>query len=117
MPGGGEPANRPLEFDVDIEMDRTVVTVTGDREAAVVVSSASGERIYLPPEAETGDGSDPYRPGAGDSPYEADRESQTPYGSSPRSDPDVGMNPTADGFRILHPEPVDDVRLLCHAER
>lgn len=109
---GGEHATGPVEVDVDIEADRTVVTVSGEREAAVVVYSDSGERIYLPPEAEADDGTDPYRPGGGDSPYRGDRGEQTPYGSSRHSDSSVGMTHTADGFRIHHPEPVYDLRLL-----
>lgn len=113
----GDSATRPLEVDVDVEAERTVVTVTGDRDAAVVVSSAAGERIYLPPAAGVDDEADPYRPGGSDSPYEGGRSTQTPYGSSPRSDPSVGLNRTADGFRILHPEPVHDVRLLCREDR
>jgi len=117
MGDGGESANRPVEVDVDIETDRTLVTVTGEREAAVVVYSDSGERIYLPPEAEADDGTDPYRPAGGDSPYRGDRGEQTPYGSSRRSDPAVGMTPTPDGFRIHHPEPVHDLRVLRRDER
>jgi hypothetical protein len=101
-----------VDVDVDIESDRTVVTVSGEQEAAVVVYSVSGERVYLPPERSANDESSPYRPAGGDSPYQGDRRDQSPYGSSRRSDPSVGMTPTADGFRILHPEPVDDFRLL-----
>lgn len=112
MSDGVRPRETPAEFDVDVESDRTIVTVSGDRQAAVVVYSNSGERIYLPPEAGADDGSDPYRPAGVDSPYEGDRGDRTPYGSTRRSDPSVGMNPTPDGFRIHHPEPVHDVRLL-----
>jgi len=110
------PGDTSVEFDVDVESDRTVVTVSGERQAAVVVYSNSGERIYLPPEAGGDDGSDPYRPAGIDSPYEGGRGDRTPYGSTRRSDPSVGMNPTPDGFRILHPEPVYDVRLLRRDE-
>lgn len=114
MSDGGTAADGPIDVDVDIEADRTVVTVSGERDAAVVVYSESGERIYLPPDDEDGSeaGGDPYRSAGGESPYQGDRGEQTPYGSSRRTDPSVGMNPTADGFRILHPEPVHDIRLL-----
>lgn len=106
-------ADGPVDVDVDIDDERTIITVTGQRDAAVVVYSASGERIYLPPEEATREQSDPYRPAGGaDSPYEGDRGDQTPYAPSHRTDPSVGMNATSDGFQILHPEPVHDLRLL-----
>ena len=44
-------------------------------------------------------------------PYAGIRE-EGPYDSGRRVTPSVGMNPTANGFRILHPEPVADLRLL-----
>lgn len=124
-------AEEPAGVDVDVEIDeeRTLVTVTGEREAALIVESESGERIYLPPED--------FRQGAGeadqtpydspydgavptDSPYEEahgdespyQRAGDGPYGSgAPREQP-IGVQSTPEGFRVLHPEPVSDVRLL-----
>ncbi|PSP91120.1 hypothetical protein BRC78_04650 [Halobacteriales archaeon QH_8_68_33] len=111
-------ADDDVSVEIDIEGGRTAVTVTGEQEAAVVVYSESGERIYLPPE-EQGDDDSSYRPagessdgtGSGGDPYAGIRE-EGPYDSGRRVTPSVGMNPTANGFRILHPEPVADLRLL-----
>ena len=90
------------------------MSVSGATEAAVVVRSASGERIYLPPErTESADEADsPYRPaGSGDSPYEGVPD-DSPYGAARDHAASLGLTPTADGFRIVHPEPVTDFRLL-----
>jgi hypothetical protein len=138
---------------VEIADGRSIVEVAGDRDAVVVVRSAAGEQIYLPPEdfdrppesrsqsrqdspyqspsananvdAGSGGGGDgggtehpdsPYQSVAGDpdSPYQsaAEAPSDSPY--QPTVDPatTTGLEPTADGFRILHPEPVTDFRLL-----
>jgi hypothetical protein len=108
--GPGE-RQRPISVEIDIEDDRTMVSVTGETEAAVVVYSESGERIYLPPEDESDDDADPYSPVGADSPYEGDTGGQSPYGPG-RQPADLGVNPTADGFLIRHPEPVEDVRLI-----
>ena len=107
--GGGDG---PVDIDVEITDERTVVTVAGDRDAAVVVRSASGEQIYLPPEdfdrpAGESQGSpydSPYQSaggGAYDSPYQSASEAAA-----------VGIQPTMDGFRIVHPEPITDFRIL-----
>jgi len=108
----------PVSVEIDVEDGRTLVVVSGQRTAAVVVESESGERIYLPPE-EPGEDDSSYRPagqssyGSGDDsdPYAGIRE-EGPYDSGRRVTPSVGMNPTTNGFRIFHPEPVTDVRLL-----
>ncbi len=107
-----------VSVEVEIEDGRTLVSVSGEREAAVVVYSESGERIYLPPD-EHGEDDSSYRPageGSGGSsdggdPYAGIRE-EGPYDSGRRVTPSTGMNPTASGFRIVHPEPATDVRLL-----
>ncbi|MFC6785771.1 hypothetical protein ACFQFH_07630 [Halobaculum halobium] len=120
---------------------RTVIVVTGDRDAAVVVESASGERVYLPPEdfdrspeSENGPRRDAYGSGSGtrpsdspyqsvasdspyqsataDSPYQSSDTSDSPYQRGGPASDRVGLEPTADGFRIIHPEPVTDFRLL-----
>jgi hypothetical protein len=156
----------PVEVEVEIADGRTVIEVTGDRDAVVVVRSAAGEQIYLPPEdferppesrsqrdspyqrttgtgagdAETPDS--PYQSAdaeeSSDSPYQSPAEapSDSPYQSPDAETPDspyqsaaeapsdspyqptvdpattTGLEPTADGFRIVHPEPVTDFRLL-----
>ncbi|MFC6939723.1 hypothetical protein ACFQE8_07045 [Salinirubellus sp. GCM10025818] len=108
---GGGPET--VDFDMSIADGRTEIRVAGDRDTAVIVRSASGEHIYLPPEdfersAESGGGrqtpyESPYDPGSG--------VGDTPYRSS--GSPQVtGLEPTADGYRIVHPEPVTDVRFL-----
>ena len=105
---GGSEA---VDFDMTITDGRTEIRVSGDRDTAVIVRSAGGEHIYLPPE-------DFERsPGAGrGTPYESPYDpgsgvGDTPYRSS-GSPPVTGQEPTADGYRIVHPEPVTDVRFL-----
>jgi len=125
-----------------IEGGETILTMRGDRDTAVVVRSDSGERIYLPPEdfdrdAPRSDDS-PYRSAAADSPYDGLRtdssyqpaatdspyqsgesdspyqgaESDSPYQAAGETTQSEGLSPTADGYRIRHPEPVTDVRVL-----
>jgi hypothetical protein len=108
--GGGSGT---VSMDVDVEDERTLINVSGQRNAAVIVEGESGERIYLPPEETEHDEEDPYRPkGGADDPYEGIRETDSPYDPVRRSDPSIGMNERPNGFQILHPEPVTDVRLL-----
>ncbi|WP_135362926.1 DUF7510 family protein [Halosimplex halophilum] len=108
----GTNAGGPVSVDVDIEDGRTTIEVTGQRRVATVVRSASGERIYLPPErTDEEEEATPYRPAGGDSPYEGIAD-DSPYGSSRRAPATLGRSRTANGFRIVHPEPVTDVRLL-----
>lgn len=131
-----EPA---VSIDIEIADGRTVILVAGDRDAAVVVESASGERIYLPPEdferppasAEdarqdaygTGprpsdspyqsvESDSPYQSVERDSPYQSPGESDSPYQRGGPVSERAGLEPTADGFRIVHPEPVTDIRVL-----
>lgn len=134
----GEP-ERPVSVEIEIADGRTVIVVTGDRDAAVVVESASGERVYLPPEdfdrPPESDGSrqdaygtgetrpsdspyqsvaadSPYQSATSDSPYQSPGTSDSPYQRGGQASDRVGLEPTADGFRIVHPEPVTDFRLL-----
>ncbi|MEF8875504.1 MAG: hypothetical protein V5A60_02215 [Haloarculaceae archaeon] len=100
-----------VDFDMRIADGRTEIRVSGDRDTAVVVRSASGEHVYLPPE----DFERPPESGR-QTPYESPYESgsgagETPYRSagSPEA---TGLEPTADGYRIRHPEPVTDLRFL-----
>lgn len=122
-----------VSIDIDVLEDRTVVAVRGTRDAALVVESDGEEQIYLPPEGFDEDpdlarapADSPYEgsPPA-DSPYEGLGRSGSPYESSDAggsaggdatgrgsSRPILGVQETADGFRVVHPAPVQDVRLL-----
>ena len=108
----GANTEGPVSVDIEVDDGRTTIEVVGQRRVATVVRSESGERIYLPPEPTEDDGeSTPYRPTGGDNPYEGVAD-DSPYGSSRRTPASLGRSRTADGFRIVHPEPVTDVRLL-----
>lgn len=131
--------DREVSIEIEITDGQTVIVVTGDRDAAVVVESASGERIYLPPEDfERPPESDedarqdaygtgprpsdspyqsvrsdsPYQSVDTDSPYQSPSESDSPYQRGGDVTDRAGLEPTADGFRIVHPEPAIDVRIL-----
>ncbi|QLC34967.1 hypothetical protein EFA46_011965 (plasmid) [Halarchaeum sp. CBA1220] len=136
-----------VSVDATVDADGTVITIAGTRDAAVVVYSASGEEIYLPPE----DFEDPienlrspidspYESTLPDSPYDpVDEDDETPYdpaegdpGPYDRADDEadpyaamggrntghgpgervVGVESTPSGFRIVHPEPAHDVRVV-----
>jgi len=108
----GTTADGPVSVDIDVDDGRTTIEVSGQPRVATIVRSASGERIYLPPEpSDEDDEATPYRPTGGDNPYEGVAD-DSPYGSSRRAPATLGRSPTSDGFRIVHPEPVTDVRLL-----
>ena len=110
-------------YTMTVREGETELVVKGDRDAAVVVRSASGEQIYLPPEDFSRSRSDdsPYQSARDDSPYQSAR-SDSPYQSARDDSPyqsarggggkRVGMTPTPDGFRVVHPEPATDVRIL-----
>jgi hypothetical protein len=118
-----------VEVSISIDGGRTVIDVTGERNVAFVVRSSSGEQIYLPPEdfeeepaarvtpyespyhAASGAQDTPYRPAEQSTPYRpADDSVQSPYDAS--DPPSSGLQSTSTGVRIVHPEPVSDVRLL-----
>lgn len=108
-PEGDE--QQPVDFDMDIADGRTRIRVSGDRDTAVIVRSASGEKIYLPPEDFDRPPED--SPTAYDSPYEPRSGAQeSPYQTSPDASSVTGLEPTAAGYLIVHPEPVTDVRFL-----
>jgi hypothetical protein len=180
-----EREGNTITVTTEIGDERTVVSVDGDRDVAVVINSASGERVYLPPDvdheeatsspAKSGDEGDtpyegiqddgPYEGLRDDSPYEGLRddspyegmqngntaeevpndspyegiqdgtteervpsdspyegiETDGPYEGIPEGKTDevrgvleapLGVTRTADGFRIVHPEPATDVRFL-----
>lgn len=107
----GSRGEQPVTFTMEIQDGRTEIRVTGDRDTCVVVGSASGETIYLPPE----DFDRPAESGGStyDSPYEAGSGSQeSPYTTRPGADAVTGLEPTDDGYLVVHPEPVTDLRFL-----
>jgi hypothetical protein len=107
--GGGTGGT--VSLDMDIRNGRTEIRVSGDRDTAIIVRSASGEKIYLPPE--DFERKPESRPSAYDSPYQASRGSgDSPYQASRSVSSVTGMEPTADGYVIVHPEPVTDVRFI-----
>lgn len=107
----GDGADERVEFDMEITDDRTEIVVSGDRDTAVVVRSASGEKIYLPPEDFDRPPED--RQTAYDSPYRPRSGAEdSPYQTHPDATSVTGMEPTATGYIVVHPEPVTDVRFL-----
>ncbi|MGQ4557016.1 DUF7510 family protein [Halobellus sp. GM3] len=129
---GSDGRPERVNFAVNVENGETVITMRGDRDTAVIVRSAAGERIYLPPEdfdreasgrddsAYQSDRDDSaYQPAHDESPYRGARaspyrgvEDESPYQAARQGPPKEGLVPTADGYRIRHPEPATDVRLL-----
>lgn len=123
--GDGERETERLDVSTRIEDDRTVIEIEGDRSVAVVVRSALGERIYLPPEGFDRDSADdsPYQSARGDSPYQPSTrgESDSPYQSARDDSPYQsarttsrrrGASLTADGVRVVHPEPATEFTLF-----
>jgi hypothetical protein len=108
---GGDGADGPVEFDMEIADGRTEIVVSGDRDTAVVVRSESGEKVYLPPEDFDRPPED--RQTAYDSPYRPRSGAEdSPYQTHPDATSVTGMEPTATGYIVVHPEPVTDVRFL-----
>jgi hypothetical protein len=124
--GTADVPTNDVDVTVTIDDDRTVIDVTGERDVAFVVRSDGGEHIYLPP-AEYDEPTrrpseeSPYRETSGrpDTPYRAASDSyqsaggreQTPYDGVPDPEP-TGLESTSTGVRIVHPEPIFDLRLL-----
>ncbi|MFB6164010.1 MAG: hypothetical protein ABEJ31_02525 [Haloarculaceae archaeon] len=123
------PGDGGVTVSTEITDERTVVAVSGTVEAAVVIRSPGGERVYLPPETAGEDtGGGPYEGVSDDSPYDGATATgseagadggpyegvpdDSPYASARSRSDSLGVNPTADGFRVVHPEPATDVRLL-----
>ena len=122
-PAEVEVDDEDVTFSVEIRDGETIMRMVGDRDAAVIVRSASGERIYLPPEdfrRPPGRSDSPYQSARNDSPYQSSRDDSpyqstrddSPYQSARQRLPEEGMRVTIDGFVIRHPEPVSDLRLL-----
>lgn len=106
----GDEPNGPVEFDMEIDDARTTIRVSGDRDTAVIVRSEGGEKIYLPPEDFD---RSPERTSPYDSPYESGSGAQdSPYQTRRDAASVTGLEPTAEGYMIVHPEPVTDVRFL-----
>lgn len=111
MAAASDPSEERVSVDMDVSDGRTTITVSGDPDAAVVVWSESGERVYLPPEEAVGEKDpSPYQ-GQEESPYTG-TEANSPYQSAREVPASLGLNATANGFRIVHPEPVTDFRIL-----
>jgi len=105
-----EGPESPVELDMEIDDARTTIRVSGDRDTAVIVRSASGEKIYLPPEDFD---RSPKRTSPYDSPYDSGSGAQdSPYRTRRDAASVTGLEPTADGYMIVHPEPITDVRFL-----
>lgn len=132
-----------VSVDIDVGPERTVITVTDTKDAALVVETPDDEQIYLPPEdfseepgTPTGPDS-PYGEAPADSPYEGSPPADSPYESAEPSataydtadesesrasadaegrgghgGPILGVESTPEGFRVVHPDTVQDVRLL-----
>ena len=60
---------------------------------------------------QTAESDSPYQGAESDSPYQG-AESDSPYQAAGETPQGEGLSPTADGYRIRHPEPVTDVRVL-----
>lgn len=100
-----------VDFTLKIDNGQSKIRVSGDRDTAVVVRSPSGEKIYLPPE----DFDRPASRGGStyDSPYQPQSGAQaSPYQTHPDAASVRGLEPTQDGFVIVHPEPITDLRFL-----
>ncbi|RDI70615.1 DUF7510 family protein [Halopelagius longus] len=140
--GEGDDDEESVTFTVNIEDGTTEITMRGDRDTAVIVRSESGERIYLPPEDfrrgarerddsphQSASSDSPYQSAQSDSPYQSvssdspyqsaesdspyqSADSDSPYQPARQTLPSEGLVPTSDGYRIRHPEPVTDVRVL-----
>lgn len=110
-------ADDPVTVDVEWTGDRTVISVTGTRELAIVVSGNDGERIYLPPEEPDSSEVTPYQPATA---YrETSDESlieESPYRPAAAPDPPTGISQTATGFTVVHPSPTTQVELIRASE-
>jgi hypothetical protein len=87
--------------------------MAGERDLAVIVRSPSGERVYLPPsDYDEEPATTPYRSGVYQSPYDsgAGTSYDTPHGGA--GDEPSGVVSTPEGLRIVHPEPITDLRVV-----
>jgi hypothetical protein len=99
-----------LTFEMRTVEGRTILDFEGRRSVAVVVQSDDAEEIYLPHARSGGGGGPPssYQP--------ADEDDNTgppsSYQPAPAADAATGRSATSGGFRIVHPDPVTDVRVI-----
>ncbi|MUV90591.1 hypothetical protein GJ629_12335 [Halapricum sp. CBA1109] len=113
-----------LTFEMRTVEGRTILDFEGRRSVAVVVQSDDDEEIYLP-HARSGDRGGPpssYQPADEDdstgppSSYQPSDEDNTgppsSYQPAPAADAATGRSATSGGFRIVHPDPVTDVRVI-----
>lgn len=135
-----------MAFDAEVRADRTILTIEGVRDAAVIVRSEGGERIYLPPEefdteptvtspystspySTAGESTIPTTTRAGQTAASTTDKSRdntgdpetaddvpSPYSKTtddaPADDPEYGRTRVPQGIRIVHPDPVTDVRVV-----
>jgi len=111
-------SSEEFTYTTRIEDGNTIIEVSGNHDVAFVIQSASGERIYFPPEDMSEKSEDerdsPYQ--SRDSPYQSEspyQPSDSPY--QPSDDPEVstrGVTETRTGFRITHPEPASEITLF-----
>lgn len=96
-----------VEITTIVDEGTTEIEVTGSRDVAVVVRSASGERIYLPPEEFTQNlEASPYSGGVYAQASESDTEA-SPYREAAEST--RGVVTTPQGFRIHHDAPITEL--------
>ncbi|MFB6127082.1 MAG: hypothetical protein ABEJ79_07305 [Halolamina sp.] len=118
-------SNSDVSVETTVENGRTVVDVSGTREAAVVIRADGEERIYLPPEEfeEPVGGDSPYQ-AARDSPYQSSERAspyrgvadqgggQSPYQSTRTAPSQEGTHTTRDGFRVVHPAEASELTVF-----
>ena len=114
-------ADDSVRVEMEVRNGRTILTVDGKRDAAVIVRSGDDERIYLPPE--DFDSAPTQTTAYSTTPYSTTTDSgeeetvPTPYNkTTDEADPDetdqLGRTTTPEGIRIVHPDTVTDVRFV-----
>jgi len=100
-----------LTFEMRTVDGRTILDFEGRRSVAVVVQSDEGEEIYLP-HARSDDGGG--GPPSSYQPADDDDSTGPPssYQPAPAADAATGRTATSGGFRIVHPDPITDVRVI-----
>lgn len=108
-----------IQFEMRSEDEMTVIEIETDEALSVIVESEAGEEIYLPtaPSKEPDGPPSSYRPSrkkkrnaSGDGPPSSYQPAGGP--SADEADLAVGRRETANGFQVVHPEPVTDIRVL-----
>lgn len=108
--GPGQAFSCMFELTTHVEDGETEIEVSGTRDVAIVVRSASGERVYLPPEG--------FRESVEESPYRSSYGrgdvTETPYRGTDSST--RGVVTTPDGFLVYHAEPVTEIDVYRDGE-